>query len=134
MDIRPIKTESDHQAALEEIERLWEAKPGTPQGDRLDVLTTLVGAYEERNHPIPSADAVEAIFFRMEQLGRSRQDLELLVGTPARVSEILSRKRGLSLRMIRRLHAEWGIPAEVLIQPVRRELAFAKRHSGVTKK
>jgi len=134
MEIRPIKTEADHQAALEEIERLWEAKPRSPEGDRLDVLTTLVEAYEERNHAILPPDPVESIFFRMEQLGRSRQDLEPLFGSRARVSEILNRKRSLSLEMIRRLHDAWGIPAEVLIRPVRRGLTSEKRRSRASRK
>lgn len=128
MEIRPIRTEADHRAALEEIERLWESKPRTPRGDRLDVLTTLVEAYEEKHHAILPPDPVEAIFFRMEQLGRSRKDLEPLVGSRARVAEILKRKRSLSLQMIRRLHDAWEIPAEVLIQPVRRNAPAVKRN------
>lgn len=112
----PIRTEADHRAAVTEIERLWNAKPGTPGGDRLDVLIVLVDAYEEENHPIDLPDPIAAIRFRMEQQGLSRKDLEPLIGSRARVSEVLSGKRELSIDMIRRLHATLGIPAEVLIR------------------
>ena len=119
MEILPIKTEKDHVRALAEVERLWAAEPGSAEADRLDVLTTLIEAYEEKNHPIPPPDPVEAILFRLDQLGLSRRDLEPYIGTRARVSEILNRTRSLSLAMIRRLHAGLGIPADVLIQPSR---------------
>lgn len=117
MDIRPIKTEADYQAALEEIERLFDAAPDTPEGDRLEVLTTLVEAYEDRHYSIPLPDPIEAILYHMESRGLSRRDLEPYIGSRGCVSEILNRKRPLSLEMIRRLHAGLGIPAEVLIQP-----------------
>lgn len=117
MAIKPIRTEDDHELALEEIEQLWSAEPGTDDADRLDVLATLVDAYETKHHPIPPPDPVDAIVFRMDQLGLTRRDLEPYIGTRARVSEILNRTRKLSLAMIRRLHAELGIPADVLIQP-----------------
>ncbi len=117
MDIKPIKTEDDHAAALAEVERLWEAEPGSEEADRLDVLATLIEAYEEKHQPILPPDPVEAILFRMDQLGLSRRDLEPYLGTRARVSEVLSRTRSLSLTMIRRLHEGLGIPADVLIQP-----------------
>ena len=117
MDIRPIKTEADYQAALEEIERLFEARPDTPEGDRLDVLTTLVEAYEEKHYPVPLPDPIEAIKYYMESRGLSRGDLEPYIGSRGRVSEILNRKRPLTIGMIRRLHSGLGIPAEVLIQP-----------------
>ena len=117
MDIRPIKTEADYQAALKEIEALFEAAPNTPEGDRLDVLTTLVQAYEEQYYPIGLPDPIEAILYHMESRGLTRHDLEPFVGNRARVSEILNRKRALSLRMIQQLHAGLGIPAEVLLQP-----------------
>jgi len=117
MEIKPIKTEDDHAAALAEVESLWNAEPGSADADRLDVLTTLIEAYEEKNHPIPPPDPVEAILFRMDQLGLTRQDLQPYIGTRARVSEVLSRTRSLSLTMIRRLHEGLGIPADVLIQP-----------------
>jgi HTH-type transcriptional regulator/antitoxin HigA len=119
MEIRPIKTEEDYEAALSEIEKLWEAESGSPEADRLDVLATLVEAYEEKHHPIDPPDPIDAILFRMEQMGFSRKDLEPFLGTRGRVSEILSRTRSLSLAMIRRLHEGLGIPAEVLIQPTR---------------
>lgn len=117
MDIKPIKTEVDYEAALAEIEQLFEAEPGTPAGDRLEVLTTLVEAYEEEHYQIPLPDPIEAIVYYMESRGLSRRDLEPYLGSRARVSEILNRKRPLSLPMIRRLHEGLGIPAEVLIRP-----------------
>ena len=115
MDIKPVRTSKDHRAALAEVERLWEAKSGTPEHDRLDVLVTLIEAYEAKHHPIPPPDPVEAILFRMDQLGLDRKDLETLIGSRARVSEVLSGRRRLSLGMIRRLHGRLGIPAEILI-------------------
>ena len=117
MEIRPIRNEADHQAALKEIERLMEMDPelGTPEGDRLDVLATLVQAWESRHSPIDAPDPIEAIKFRMEQSGLSVKDLEPIIGKSNRVYEILSRKRPLTLGMIRRLHQSLGIPAEVLI-------------------
>ena len=117
MDIRPIKTEADYQAALAEIERLFDASPGTPEGDRLEVLATLVEAYENKHYNLPLPDPIEAIRYYMESRGLSRRDLEPYIGNRARVSEVLNRKRPLSIDMIRRLHAGLGIPAEVLIQP-----------------
>ncbi len=116
MKIEPIKSERDYQHALKEIDRLFGAKPNTPQGDRLDVLVTLVEAWEERHYPIDPPEPVEAILFAMEQRGLSRRDLEALIGSRARVAEVLNHKRPLTLLMIRRLHAGLGIPAEVLIR------------------
>ena len=116
MDIRPIRTEADYQAALAEIERLFGTALNTPEGDRLDVLTTLVEAYEDLHYRIPAPDPVEAIKYYMESRGLSRGDLEPYLGSRARVSEVLSRKRPLSLSMIRRLHTGLGIPADVLIE------------------
>ena len=116
MNIKPIKTRSDYKAALKIIEGLMDAKAGTPDGDRLDVLSVLVEAYETKNFPIDAPDPVEAIKFRMEQQGLERRDLEPMIGTRARVSEVLSGKRGLSLNMIRRLNTGLNIPAGVLIQ------------------
>lgn len=116
-EIKPIRNEEDYTAALAEFERLWGAKAGTAQGDRLDVLATLIDAYEALHDPIDPPDPIEAIKFRMEQQGLTRKDLETMLGTRTRVSEILNRKRGLSIAMIRRLHAELGISAEVLIRP-----------------
>jgi HTH-type transcriptional regulator/antitoxin HigA len=119
-EIKPIRTEADHEAALTEVERLWGAPAGTPNGDRLDVLATLIAAYEERHFPMAPPDPIEAIRFRMEQQGLTRKDLEKIIGTRTRIAEVLSRKRGLSIAMIRRLHQALGIPAEVLIKPVRK--------------
>ena len=119
MDIRPIRTEADHQAALREISALMESDPdlGTPEGDRLDILATLVQAFEARHMPITAPGPVEAIKFRMEQSGLSVKDLEPIIGKSNRVYEVLNRKRPLTLAMIRRLHQSLGIPAEVLIAP-----------------
>lgn len=115
-ELKPIRTEADYEQALAELERLWGAKSGTAAGDRLDVLATLIDAYEARHHPIDPPDPIEAIRFRMEQQGLSRKDLEPLLGSRARVAEVLNRKRGLSIEMIRRLHATLGISAEILIR------------------
>lgn len=117
MDIRPIHNDDDHAAALAEIERLWGAKPGTPDGDRLDVFAALVSAYEERRWPIEASDPIDVLSFCIEEGGRSQSELALLLGSPSRASEILHRKRPLTLPMIWKLHSEWGIPAELLIRP-----------------
>jgi HTH-type transcriptional regulator / antitoxin HigA len=117
MDIKPIKTKADYRAALAEIERLFDAKRGTPEGDRLDVLTTLVEAYEARHQPVPLPDPIEAILYTLDSRGLTRADLEAYLGSRARVAEVLNRKRALSIEMIRRLQAGLGIPSEVLIQP-----------------
>ena len=116
MNIQPIRTETDYSAALQRIAELMSATAGTPEGDELDVLTTLVNAYEQKNFPISTADPVEAIKFRVDQLGLTRKDLEPYLGSRHRVSEILNRRRGLSLEMIRRLHDGLHIPLEVLVQ------------------
>jgi HTH-type transcriptional regulator/antitoxin HigA len=119
MEIRPVHTEADYKSALKEISRLMESDPelGTPDGDRLDVLATLVQAYEARHYPIDLPDPIEAIKFRMEQGGLTPKDLEPMIGKRNRVYEVLNRKRGLTLAMIWRLHTELGIPAESLIRP-----------------
>ena len=122
-DVRPIRGKKDHEAALKEVERLWGAKLGTPEGDRLDVLATLIDAYETAHYPMDPPDPVEAIKFRMEQQGLTRKDLEPLIGTRTRVAEILNRRRSLSIDMIRRLHKTLGISADVLIRPSRRDQA-----------
>lgn len=119
MDIKPIRTEADHEAALAEVESLWQAPPGSPESDRLEILATLVEAYEEKTHPIDPPDPVDAILFRMDQLGMSRRDLEAYIGQRGRVSEIINRARNLTLPMIRRLHEGLGIPADVLIRESR---------------
>ncbi len=117
MEIRPIRTGADYEEALAEIERLFSAPPNTPEGDRLDVLTTLVEAYEAQHYPIPEPDPVEAIKYFMESRGLTRTDLEPYIGSRARVAEVLNRKRPLSLNMIRRLYSGLGIPAQALIGP-----------------
>lgn len=117
MQIRPIHGEDDYKTTLREVAALVELDPapGSPEGDRLDVLTTLVQAYEARHHPIDPPDAIQAIRFRMDQGGLSVKDLEPVIGKSNRVYEVLSGKRPLSLRMIRELHRQLGIPADVLL-------------------
>jgi HTH-type transcriptional regulator/antitoxin HigA len=122
-ELKPIRTKADYKAALAEVERLWGAKSGTAKGDRLDVLVTLIETYEARHFPMDPPDPIEAILFRMEQLGLTRKDLEPLIGSRARVAEVMNRKRSLSIDMIRRLHEQLGISAEVLIRPTRAEEA-----------
>lgn len=116
MDIKPIKTDANYETVLKEIEELFDAEPGTPEGDRLDILSTLVEAYEDEHYDIPAPDPVEAILYFMESRGLTRADLEPYIGSRARVSEILNRKRPLTLAMIQRLN-RLGISAETLIQP-----------------
>jgi HTH-type transcriptional regulator/antitoxin HigA len=123
MDIKPIRTQRDYKAALAQIERLFDSKPGTPDGDRLEVLATLVEAYEQQHYPMLPPDPVEAILYFMESRGLGRKDLEPYLGSRAKVSEVLNRRRPLSIEMIRRLHDGLGIPAEVLIQPYELEAA-----------
>lgn len=117
MQLRPIRTEADYEEALQEIDRLMDAAPGTPEGDRLDILTTLVEAYEERHHPIEAPDPIAALEYFMEQRGVTRTDLVPLLGSRSRVSEILNRKRRLTIDMAWRLHRELGIPAEAVLKP-----------------
>ena len=116
-DLKPIRTSADHDAALAEVECLWGARTGTSEGDRLDVLATLIDAYEAEHYPMDPPDPIEAIKFRMEQQGLTRKHLEPIIGTRTRVAEVLNRKRGLSIEMIRRLHDWLGISADVLIRP-----------------
>jgi len=124
MEIKPIRSKADYRAALKEIETLMTAERDTPRGERLDVLVTLVEAYENKNYPLDLPDPVEAIKFRMEQKGMTPKDLVPIIGRINRVYEVLSRKRPLTLAMIQRLHSELGIPAESLIkQPERRKAA-----------
>lgn len=117
MDIRPIRTKADHRRALEEIEGLMGARRGTPEGDRLDVLSTLVEAYEAKHYPLDLPDPVEAIKYHMEQQGLSPDDLIPFLGRRSRVHEVLSRKRALTLKMVWQLRRGLGIPAESLIRP-----------------
>lgn len=116
MDIKPIRTEEDCFAALGEVESLMSAEFGTPEGDRLDVLATLVEAYEAKRYPMEVADPIEAIKFKMERKGLTVKDLEPMIGRTNRVYEVLNRVRPLTLPMIWRLHDGLGIPAEILIQ------------------
>ncbi|ODS54594.1 MAG: DNA-binding protein [Agrobacterium sp. SCN 61-19] len=122
-DLKPIRSEADYDAALAEVETLWGAKAGTPEGDRLDILATLIDAYEAKIYPMDPPDPVEAIRFRMEQQGLTRKDLEPMIGPRNRVADVLNRKRSLSIDMIRKLHARLGISAEVLIRPSRGNVA-----------
>jgi HTH-type transcriptional regulator/antitoxin HigA len=115
MTIAPIKTTRDYDRALRRVAQLMDAKPGTKAGDELDVLTTLVEVYEAKHHAIYPPDPIDAIKFRMDQLGMSRNDLKAMLGGRGRVSEILTKKRSLSLEMIRRLHRELRIPLESLV-------------------
>ena len=122
-EIRPIRTKADYRAALKEAERLWDARPGTRDGDIIDVLTTLIEDYEARHHPVPAPDPIAAIEFMMQQKGLTRRDLEPVIGSRGRVSEVLTRKRPLTLPMVRGLGALLGIPAEILVRPYRTRLA-----------
>ncbi|NUM49337.1 MAG: transcriptional regulator [Anaerolineales bacterium] len=117
MDISPIRTEEEYENALQEIEQLWGAPFGSPEGDKLDVLATLVAAYEEKHYPIAPPDPIEAILHLMESQGLSRRDLEPYLGSRARVSEVLNRRRPLTLNMIRNLQEQLGISADILIRP-----------------
>ncbi len=119
MQLKPIKTEADHKAALEEIERLWGAEEGTAEGDRLDISMTLVEAYEEAHFPMDMPNPVDAIKFRLEQQGEDKKSLIGIIGNRTRVYEVLRGDRALSLAMIRQLNERLKIPAEILIRPVR---------------
>lgn len=119
MPIRPLHSEVDYDAALEQIERYFETEPapGTPEADSFDLLALVIADYEAKHWPIDPPDAIEAIKFRMEQKGYSQKDLAALLGSRSRASEILSRKRPLTMEMAWKLNREWGIPAESLIRP-----------------
>ena len=117
--LKPLRSERDYARALIDVERFWGAKSGTPNGDRLDILATLIDAYETEHDRMDPPDPIEAIKFRMEQQGLTRKDLERVLGTRTRVSEVLNRKRGLSINMIRQLHQKLGISADVLIRSIR---------------
>ena len=120
MQIKPIRSDKNHAAALAEIEHLWGAKRGSTDGDKLDVLVTLVEAYERERFPIERPDPIEAIRFRLEQQGKGVLSLIGVIGQRTRVYEVMRRDRPLSLAMIRRLNERLGIPAEVLIHPGKR--------------
>jgi HTH-type transcriptional regulator / antitoxin HigA len=116
MEIKPIKNEKDYNQALERLETIFDAKPGTPESDELEVLGILIDQYENEHFPIGLPDPIEAIKFRMEQMGYNQNDLAKIIGLKSRASEILNRKRKLSLEMIRQLHERLNIPTDVLIQ------------------
>lgn len=116
MNITPIRNEKDYQKALEQLEQIFDAKKGTEKGDELEILSILIDRYENENFPIEMPDPIEAIKFRMEQLGMKPKDLAEVVGFKSRVSEILSKKRKLTLGMIRKLNTKLHIPTEVLVQ------------------
>lgn len=128
MEIKPIRTDDDYQAALAEIERLFEAEPGSPEGDQLDVWVTLVEAYEAKYYAIPLPDPIEAIEYHMERLGLHRRNMEPYLGSRSRVSEILNRKRPLTLTMMRKLSSGLGISLEVLAQkyPLSEKISTSK--------
>jgi HTH-type transcriptional regulator/antitoxin HigA len=129
MDIKPIRTRDDLAAALAEIERLWDARKGTTDGDKLDVLSTLVDAYEREHFPIPAPDPIAAIHFRMEQEGLTNKDLLPIFKTRARASEIMSKRRRLNLTMIRKLHQRLDIPIECLVGSYRLKKESRKARS-----
>jgi HTH-type transcriptional regulator / antitoxin HigA len=116
MSIKPIRTQKDYQAALKRLEAIFDAKQGSQEGDELEVLGLLIGKYEQEHYPIDFPDPIEAIKFRMEQMGYNQNDLAEVVGLKSRASEILNKKRKLTLEMIRQLHQALGIPTDVLIQ------------------
>ena len=119
MNLKPIRNDAGHEAALKEIERLWGAREGTPEGDRLEILATLVETYEETRFPMDLPDPIEAIKFRLEQQGKDQKSLVGILGSRTRVYEVMRRDRPLSLTMIRQLNKHLNIPAEVLIRPIR---------------
>jgi HTH-type transcriptional regulator/antitoxin HigA len=128
--VRPLNNEADYRAALALVDTLFDAEPGTPEGDHLDVLVTLIEAYEERHWPIDAPDPIDAIRVRMAEKNLRPRDLELMIGTRGRVSEVLARKRPLTLPMIRRLSKGLDLPAEVLIQEIR--LSPSTKLSGLS--
>ena len=115
MDIHPIKNARDHSRALKRVEKLWGARSGTPAAEELEVLATLIDSYEAKHHPIDPPDPIDAILFRMEQMGLSRADLVPIIGSRSRVSEVLNRRRDLTIAMIARIREKLGIPADTLI-------------------
>ena len=117
MEIRPIRSEAEYEAALQEIDRLWGSPFGSPEGDKMDVLVTLVEAYEEKHYPIPPPDPIEAILHTVESQGMTWRDLEPYLGSQARIAEVLNRRRALTLDMIRNLQSGLGIAADILVQP-----------------
>jgi HTH-type transcriptional regulator/antitoxin HigA len=122
MDIRPIRNDKDHRAALVEIEKLWGSPVGTEAGDKLDVLATLVEAYEDRRWPLKSRrrfDPVDVLHYAIDELGHTQAELARILGSRSRASEILTRRRPLTLEMIQKIVANWKVPADLLVQPYR---------------
>jgi HTH-type transcriptional regulator/antitoxin HigA len=122
MDIRPIRTDKDHKAALAEIDRLWGAQPGTTDGDKLDVLAALVETYEDRRFSLKSRrrfDPVDVLRYAIDELGHTQAELADILGSRSRASEVLGRRRPLTLEMIQRINAAWKIPADLLVHPYR---------------
>ncbi len=115
MEIKPIKTEKDYNQAIKRVEKLWGAEKHSPDGDKLDLLCTIIEAYEIKNFPILPPDPVDAIIFRMEQMNMTKSDLAKYIGSQSRVSEILGRKRQLTLKMVKSLYKGLKIPAEILL-------------------
>jgi len=128
MDIKPIRNERDHERALRRVEELWNSPEGSPQSDEMGILVTLIDAYEREHYPIDLADPVEAIKFRLEQQGKDTRALIDVIGHRTRVPEVLNGKRSLSLKRNRNLHDEFGIPANVLIQPAQKMPKRSERH------
>jgi HTH-type transcriptional regulator/antitoxin HigA len=131
MEIKPIKEEVDYERALRRVEELWASSKGSPESDELDVLVTLIEAYEKEHYPIDFPDPIEAIKFRLEQRGKDLRSLIGVIGQRTRVYEVMRGDRPLSLNMIRSLHDKFGIPADVLIQPIRRQGKLSKHRSSV---
>lgn len=129
--LKPIRNEEDYETALEEIESLWDSEDGTPAADRLDILVMLVEAYEEEHHPIPPPHPIDLILHVMDARGLTRRDMEQYLGSRARVSEILNRRRPLSLDMIRKLQAGLKLPSDVLIQPYELHESTEHKYSTV---
>jgi len=132
MDIQPIKGDADYERALRRVEELWDSREGSAENDELDILTTLIEAYEREHYPIDLPDPIEAIKFRLEQTGKDSRALIGVIGQRTRVYEVMRGKRPLSLNMIRNLHEKLDIPAEVLIQPARRGRRVGVRRGGTS--
>lgn len=132
MDIRPIRGEADYERALHRVEELWDSVEGSAESDELDILATLIEAYEREHYPVDLPDPIQAIKFRLEQAGKDLRALIGIIGGRTRVYEVMRGKRPLSLNMIRSLHEKFDIPAEVLIQPVRGARRVKIRRSGTT--
>jgi HTH-type transcriptional regulator/antitoxin HigA len=130
MDIKPIRGEADYERALRRVEELWDSPEGSAESDELDILATLIEAYEQEHYPIELPDPIEAIKFRLEQKGKDSSALIGVIGQRTRVYEVMQGKRPLSLNMIRNLHEKFEIPAEVLIQPARRKHKIDVRRSS----